>query len=89
LVLVEAMRAGVAVIGTDAGGVSEIIEHEQSGLLFEPGNVEQLAAYLRRLVDSSDYKISMAQHGKARADELFAEQKHFDELEQILSGVSS
>ena len=35
LVLPEAMRAGVAVIGSNSGGVPEIIDHEKTGLLFK------------------------------------------------------
>jgi len=38
LVLIEAMHAGVAVIGSDAGGVPEIITHEKTGLLFKSWN---------------------------------------------------
>jgi glycosyltransferase involved in cell wall biosynthesis len=42
LVLIEAMQAGVAVIGSNAGGVPEIIDHEKTGLLFESWNSDAL-----------------------------------------------
>jgi glycosyltransferase involved in cell wall biosynthesis len=50
LALQEAMLAGCACIGSRAGGIPELIQHEQNGLLFETGNVEQLARTLERLI---------------------------------------
>lgn len=42
-VLIEAMAAGVTVIGSDAGAVPEIVEHERTGLLVTPGDPEAMA----------------------------------------------
>jgi len=42
LVLPEAMRVGVAVIGSNSGGVPEIIDHDKTGLLFETKNASSL-----------------------------------------------
>ena len=46
LALQEAMFAGCACVGSRAGGIPELIEENKTGLLFEPGNVAQLAAAL-------------------------------------------
>jgi glycosyltransferase involved in cell wall biosynthesis len=43
LVAVEAMAFGVPVIASRIGALSEIIENEKTGLLFEPGNADDLA----------------------------------------------
>jgi len=83
LVLVEAMRQGVAVIGTDAGGVPEIIAHEESGLLVPPGDTDALAGSLRCLYENEGLKQRLAENGKRRADEKFDEQRHFNQLNKI------
>ncbi|HED40838.1 MAG TPA: glycosyltransferase family 1 protein [Chromatiales bacterium] len=83
LVLVEAMRQGVAVIGTDAGGVPEIISHEESGLLIPPGDADALADSLRRLYEDEPLKQQLAENGKRNADEKFDERLHFDKLNTI------
>ncbi len=80
LVLPEAMRAGVTVIGSDCGGVPEIIEHEKTGLLFEPENVIDLTAQLLKLVEDRNFCTQLAKVGKEDADKRFSEEAHFAKL---------
>lgn len=80
LVLPEAMRAGVAVLGSNCGGVPEIIQHEKTGLLFESGNTVDLTAQLSKLIDDKDFCSKLAKAGKEDADERFSEEKHFSSL---------
>jgi len=84
LVLVEAMRSGVAVIGTDAGGVPEIIEHRKTGMLVSPGDASGLAELLVELYHNDKLKLTLAQAGKNRADEKFSHEQHFKKLEKLL-----
>ncbi len=86
LVLAEAMRCGVAVIGTNAGGVPEIIEDGVSGLLFAPEDAVHLARQLEHLARNDALRRELAAAGKARADDLFAEEKHYRRLADILLG---
>lgn len=80
LVLIEAMRAGTAVVGTAAGGVPEIIDDGRTGLLFPPGDAPALAAALGRLVREPGLRERLAQAGKADADTRFDEARHFQDL---------
>jgi len=85
LVLVEAMQAGLMVIGTNAGGVKEIINDKETGLLFEPGDAQQLKTLLLDLYRQPDKIRNLAMKGKQRAEKLFSEISHFSALETILS----
>jgi len=51
LIMHEAFAAGKPVIATNLGGMAETVSHEVNGLLFERGNVAELAYHLRHLVD--------------------------------------
>lgn len=84
LVLAEAMRCGVAVVGTHAGGVPEIIEDGVSGLLFTPEDAVHLARQLEHLARNDTLRQQLAAAGKARADDLFAEEQHYRRLADIL-----
>ena len=86
LVLPEAMRAGTAVIGTNSGGVPEIIQDGDTGLLFSPGNSDELALCLKKLLDNPELHEKIAKQGKAFADENFSEEKHFNMLDSYLMG---
>lgn len=51
LVIYSAQAAGCPVIATNLGGMSEAIHHEVNGLLFEKGNIVELANSIRRLYE--------------------------------------
>lgn len=85
LVLVEAMRAGVAVLGSDRGGVPEIIRHGENGLLFHSGDAADLYAQLGRYYREPELRERLAAAGKADADKRFNEQTHFVELRRLLA----
>nr|MDQ3324126.1 glycosyltransferase family 4 protein [Acidobacteriota bacterium] len=53
-VILEAMASGVPVIATDVGGVPEIIEHGENGVLFPVGDVEALAGEISRMINLDD-----------------------------------
>jgi glycosyltransferase involved in cell wall biosynthesis len=54
LVISEAFAAGRPAIATNLGGMSEAVQHNVNGLLFERGDVAGAAAAMRRLVDEPD-----------------------------------
>jgi len=85
LVLAEAMRAGVAVVGSDRGGVPEIIEHGQSGLLFRSGDSHSLAEALLQLKQDPALRARLAEQGKEKADSVFNVDEHYRRLRQLLA----
>ena len=87
LVLPEAMRAGVTVVGSNCGGVPEIIEHEKTGLLFETGNSADLTTQLLKIINDSAFNEKLACTGKKDADKRFSEEKHFSTLVNIFKSV--
>lgn len=88
LVLPEAMRSGVAVIGSNSGGVPEIIDHGKTGLLFETKNSDSLYQQLESLYTDSNFKDELARNGKTRADKTFNNEIHFHTLENIFIKIS-
>jgi glycosyltransferase involved in cell wall biosynthesis len=49
--VVEALAVGTPMIATRTGGVAEIVRDGENGLIVEPGDVEALAAAIRRFFD--------------------------------------
>ena len=88
LVLPEAMRCGVAVIGSNRGGVPEIITHEQTGLLFESWDANSLYRQISRLYTDADFRKQIAHNGKEEADRRFNTGEHFASLERHMQRVT-
>ncbi len=85
--IIEAMRAGIAVIGTNDGGVPEMLCEGEIGLLFEPGDAQGLADALQRLASDPVFRKTLAGKGQAYAAEAFDEARHFDGLVRMFEAT--
>lgn len=88
IVFIEALAAGLPVITTALGGPREIVD-ESCGFLVPPGDPHLLAASLRRLIDSSELRSKLGQHGPQRARELCDPLGRIPELYDTLSMLSA
>ena len=88
LVLIESMSAGTAVIGTDSGGVPEIIRHGETGLLFQPGDSQGLANCLQKMFHDPDLRKKLVKNGKKLVHENFNESKHYEKLFGLLRDLA-
>ena len=70
MVCAEAMGAGCAIVATRSGGAPEAVLEEQTGLLVDKENVEQLAAAMQRLIVDVKLRSRLAAAGKVRAAEF-------------------
>ena len=89
LVLIEAMRNGVAVIGTRAGGVPEIIDEGITGLMFAPEDAGELTEKLSLLVSDKSLCQKLALAGKEKADRMFSQELHYQQLVGYMEGLLS
>lgn len=63
LSFLEAMARGVPIAASRVGGVPELVEHDESGLLFEPGDLEGLVAALGALEADETRRFAFAGAG--------------------------
>jgi glycosyltransferase involved in cell wall biosynthesis len=66
--VLEAMSHGSCIVCTPVGSLKYVVQHEVTGLLVEPGNVEQLSAAISRAICDSKLRATLG----ARAAEMFA-----------------
>jgi phosphatidyl-myo-inositol dimannoside synthase len=71
VVLLEAMSYGVPVVASDIGGITDIVEHDKSGLLVPPGDVAQLARALERLARDPALARRLGSAGEQRVRQAF------------------
>jgi len=63
IVALEAMAAGVPVVASDTGGLSDVIEHGADGYLSPPGDIHMLAHYVSEIISNPE----LARHFVKRA----------------------
>lgn len=81
---IEAMAAGVPVIGTTGTGIAEVVRDGETGFLVPAGDAEALASRIIALVRDGDLRRRMGAAGKLRAGAEFeAAQRHDDVLRAI------
>ena len=68
-VIVEAMAAGVPVVGSTCGAIPEVIG--DAGLIFEENNSVKLAAALRKILIDKDLRERFARAGRLRVEQNY------------------
>jgi N-acetyl-alpha-D-glucosaminyl L-malate synthase BshA len=67
----EAMSCSVPVIGTNIGGIGEVVEHGESGYLAELGDVKRMAKYCTDLLTNEKKLASFRTKARERAVNKF------------------
>lgn len=88
LTIVEAMHAGVVPIAPKAGGPLEIIQDGTDGLLFEPGNEQDLALKIKQLLYDEKFRKALAHAAKKKAQNNFSALNSIKNLESIYLSTS-
>lgn len=79
-VLKEAMLAGNPVIATRHGGIPELVEHGETGLLVDEGDADGLAQSVRRLLSEPDLWPIITANARARVEKDFSDRASLDAL---------
>jgi glycosyltransferase involved in cell wall biosynthesis len=80
MTILEAMAHGRAVVAPRIGGIPEIVDDGATGLLFEPGNAEDLAEKVRFLWDRPDLSRQMGRAGRQKALKKYSSEKYYERL---------
>ena len=81
--LIEAMAMGIPVVATRAGGPEEIVEHEVTGFLVPPDDVESMSESIIRLVKDKNAVENMGKAGISRVETLFSIERNVKRTEDI------
>lgn len=71
-IFLDAILSGCAVCATEVGGIPEIIQHNVTGLLSQPGDSEQLASNIALLINSADLRLRLQKQAKEHVTGQFS-----------------
>jgi glycosyltransferase involved in cell wall biosynthesis len=85
-VLIEAMAAGVPVVGSSSGAISEVIG--EAGLVFPEGDASALRVQLSALLDDAGLRKRLVGLGRARVERLYTNERIARAQHDIYRAVS-
>lgn len=83
LSLLESMIAGIPAVGTDSGGVAEVIRHGENGYLVPIGDSDALAERLLELLEDDAKRKTFGAQAKRDAERNFLAEKMTRRIEKL------
>ncbi|XP_058780517.1 uncharacterized protein LOC131654114 isoform X2 [Vicia villosa] len=86
-VTIEAMAFGLPVLGTDAGGTKEIVEHNVTGLVHPIGRAagnDVLAQNLRYLLKNQLARKQMGMEGRKKVEKMYLKQHMYKKFVDVI-----
>ena len=83
LPIIEAFACGKPVLASRLGAMKELVADGKTGLLFEPGNADDLAAKVRWMVENDVAVRQMGQAARAEFEAKYTAEKNYEMLMNI------
>jgi glycosyltransferase involved in cell wall biosynthesis len=81
--LVEALGCGLPVIASRIGALAELVKDGETGLLFEPGNAEDLAQKMRWALANPQAMAAMGRNARKQYEAEFTAERNYQQLMAI------
>ncbi len=87
MVIIEGMAMGKPVVATKVGGPLDIVVDGQTGFLVEPGDLNDLAYAIRRILSENNLATVMGKNGKERVATLFTKERYARQIEEVYTNT--
>jgi glycosyltransferase involved in cell wall biosynthesis len=87
LYVLEALAAGVPVVETSRGGLPELVEATQGGVVVPPNDPAALAAALANLLENEPIRRNLAERGRANVRARFGAARMAADVAAVIASV--
>jgi glycosyltransferase involved in cell wall biosynthesis len=85
--LFEYMASGTPLITSAIGQISEIIKHEENGLLVEPGDAGALTLAMEKIINNPSLSSCLSHNARRDVEQSFSWEQYTGKLENLLDEV--
>jgi len=85
--VIEGLAAGVPVIGSDVGGIPDLIHQGENGFVVPGGNVRELEARIRELLADPELRRRMGANGYQFAHTQLTETVYVEEFTAMVAAA--
>ena len=71
-VCLEAMAAGKAIIGSQSGGMADMLEDAESGFLIDPQDIQSMAQRIGQLIENPELRIQMGKKAREKVLQAYS-----------------
>ena len=83
MTVLEAFAYGKPVVGSDIGGIPEMVVEGKTGLLFKPGDYRELREKIDYLVSSPSMIVEMGKEARKKVEEEYNAKVHYQSLMEV------
>lgn len=83
MTILESFACGTPVLGSNLGGIPELIHDGHNGFLFEPGNIGQLVEKINSFTDDSQKTIAIGRNGHSQVEKFHNPKKYYQQIISI------
>jgi glycosyltransferase involved in cell wall biosynthesis len=81
---VEAMNAGIPIVGSNVGGIPQLIRDGENGFIFSSEDVDALERILRKLLASPELRARLGARGREIASKELDEQRFVERFTNMV-----
>jgi glycosyltransferase involved in cell wall biosynthesis len=83
------MSCETPVVASAVGGILEVVVHEETGLLVDPGNPKQIAEAVNRLLKDENLRRKLGKNGRERVEKYFSWERIAQQTKALYEEVLS
>ncbi len=85
--ILEALAVGVPVVATRVGSVPTTVIDGQTGFLADPGNAQQVAEYVLRILNTPGLAVTLGANGRANVEQHWSLDRMVNGYEELIEEI--
>jgi glycosyltransferase involved in cell wall biosynthesis len=87
ITVLEAMAAGLPVVGSDVGGIGRNVSHGETGFLYDPDDVAGFVSAIRTLASDPELRREFGERGQERVSEHYTQNALVSAFEETIDTI--